>query len=229
MKYKCVTKLRNFLNRNKIFFEILSSILLSTMALTVSIVSCQINKRQVENEELINMPHFKISKEQFTWKTNNDSEKLTIENVGGYASNYIIDKKIYLSCKYWTYNGEKNRQIYLPIDDILDTSFPSSNYTGIIEEFYSISTINNFNELYQQSLNIEKGSLQIELLYYIVITCADFRNQQHIEYYIVDNVYGGRKIDNIDEKLERLFSIQYPRYRISQITFNQILELLNLK
>lgn len=229
MKYKCVIKLRNFLSRNKIFFEILSSILLSTMALTVSIVSCQINKRQVENEELINMPHFKISKEQFTWKTNNDSEKLTIENVGGYASNYIIDKKIYLSCKYWTYNGEKNRQIYLPIDDILDTSFPSNNYTGIIEEFYSISTINNFNELYQQSLNIEKGSLQIELLYYIVITCVDFRNQQHIEYYIVDNVYGGRKIDKIDEKLERLFSIQYPRYRISQITFNQILELLNLK
>ena len=117
----------------------------------------------------------------------------------------------------------------MPIDDILDVSFPSSNYTGIIEEFYSISTINNFNELYQQSLNIEKGSLQIELLYYIVITCVDFRNQQHIEYYIVNNVYGGRKIDKIDGKLESLFSIQYPRYRISQITFNQILELLNLK
>ena len=67
------------------------------MALIVSIVSCQINNRQLKNEELINMPRFKISKKQFTYETNNDSEKLTIENVGGYASNYIIDKKVFLS------------------------------------------------------------------------------------------------------------------------------------
>lgn len=198
------------------------------MAFTVSVVSCQINNRQLKNEELINMPRFKISKEQFTWKKNNDSEKLTIENVGGYASNYIIDKKVFLSCKYYPLNGKENRQIYLPIEDVLDTSIPSNNYTGIIKEYYSISTIKNFNKLYQQSLNIEKGSLEIELLYYIVISYVDFRNQQHVNYFKIDNLYGGREI-NRNEKLDELFSLQYPRYRISQITFNQILELLNLK
>lgn len=227
MKFKFLIKLRNFLNRNKIFFDIFSSILLSIMALIVSIVSCQINNRQLKNEELINMPRFKISKKQFTYETNNDSEKLTIENVGGYASNYIIDKKVFLSCKYYPLNGEENRQIYLPIDDVLDTSIPYNNYTGIIKESYSITTIKNFNKLYQQSLNIEKGNLEIELLYYIVISYVDFRNQQHVNYFKVDNVYGGREI-NRGENLDELFSLQYPRYRISQITFNQILELLNL-
>ncbi|MCD7923617.1 MAG: hypothetical protein LUI85_02530 [Bacteroides sp.] len=93
MKNTYINRTREFLKRNKIFFEIFSSILLSAMALTVSISSYQTTVRQAENEELLNMPLIKISSEQFSWKGVNDSEKLTIENVGGYAYNFTTNKK----------------------------------------------------------------------------------------------------------------------------------------
>ena len=144
MKSTYFIKVKAFLQRNKILFDIFSSILLSSMALIVSINSCQISKQQSINEERLNIPLIKVSSEQFSNKETNDSEKITIENVGGYAYNYKIQKKVFLSCEYNPLNGEATKQIYLPIDDILDTSIVGNicdEYDG--EEEQSITKIND--------------------------------------------------------------------------------------
>lgn len=220
--------IKEFLKTNKIFIDFISSILLSIMAIFVSINSCQINKRQVENEELLNMPLFKICKEQFSWETTNDSEKVTIENVGGYAYNYNFEKRIFLFCQYYPLNGKEDKQIYLPIDDMLNSSFTTSNYTGILQYYYSISNIEYFNKLYQQTIGIKNGFLDIKLLYYIIISYNDFKGHQHKDYFIINGIDGGRKI-NKDERLDYLLSLKWPSYNISEITLEQIIELLKQK
>jgi len=228
MKNTYINRTREFLKRNKIFFEIFSSILLSAMALTVSISSYQTTVRQAENEELLNMPLIKIPSEQFSWKGVNDSEKLTIENVGGYAYNFTTNKKVFLLCKYSPLNGGTPKQIYLPINDILDTSSPANNYTGIIEYYYTFCNMDFFHNLYKQSIDIKEAYIEIYLLKYVTVTYNDFKEQLHEDLFIIDGVRQGCKIKK-DGNIVNLFSKQYPSYRISEITMEQILELLKVK
>lgn len=225
MKSTFIAKTKTFLQRNKIFFEIFSSVLLSFMALLVSINSCQISKQQSINEERLNMPLIKISSDQFSKETINDSEKITIENVGGYAYNYTIQKRVFLSCEYTPLDGGATKRIYLPIDDILDTSSQTNNYIGPIKYYYTISTMKYFHELYQKTIEVEKGYLHIRLLKYITISYNDFKDKSHKDLFIIDGVLQGCKIEETDD-INKLFSIQYPTYRISQITLGQIFELL---
>lgn len=220
-------KIRDFLQRNQIYFEIFSSILLSIMALIVSVNSCQISKQQLANEERLNMPRIKISHEQLSSKEANDSEKIIIENVGGHAYNYNIEKRVFLSCKYFPLNGDNSKQICLPIQDILDTSFPTNNYTGVIESYYTICTVKYFNELYNQARDI-KGFLDLQLLKYISISYFDFKDELHEELFIIDGVYQGRKIEKND-KISKLFSVKFPSYRISEIKLEKIIEMLEKK
>ena len=224
MKGTFLARTRDFLQRNKIYFEIFSSVLLSFMALIVSINSCQISKQQLANEDRLNMPRIKVSHEQLSSKEANDSEKIIVENVGGHAYNYHIEKKVFLSCKYFPLNGGDSKQICLPIQDILDTSFPTNNYTGVIESYYTICTVKYFNELYNQTRDV-KGFLDIQLLKYISISYSDFKDELHEDLFIIDGVYQGRKIEKND-KINKLFSIKFPSYRISEIKLEQILELL---
>ena len=228
MKSTYFTKVKAFLQRNKILFDIFSSILLSSMALIVSINSCQISKQQSINEERLNIPLIKVSSEQFSNKETNDSEKITIENVGGYAYNYKIQKKVFLSCEYNPLNGEATKQIYLPIDDILDTSSQTNNYIGPIKYYYTISTMKYFHDLYQKTIEVEKGYLHIRLLKYIMISYNDFKDQTHKELFSIDGVFQGCKIEETDD-INKLFSLQYPTYRISKITLEQIFKLIKLK
>lgn len=227
MKSTFSIKAKTFLQRNKILFDIFSSVLLSFMALTVSVNSCQISKQQLANEERLNMPRIKISHEQLSNNEANDSEKVIIENVGGHAYNYNIEKRVFLSCKYFPLNGDDNKQIYLPIQDILDTSFPTNNYTGIIESYYTICNVKYFNELYDQARDI-KGFLDLQLLKYISISYFDFKDELHEDLFIIDGVYQGHKTEKND-KISKLFSVKAPSYRISEIKLEKIFELLEEK
>lgn len=223
---KC--KLKIWFGSNKIYFEIFSSFFLGIMAIIVSICSLIISNKQLKNDELLNKPLIKISYEQFTYKEQNDSEKITIENVGGYAYNYDINKKVFLHCEYTPSNGLPSKTIDLLINDILDTSSPTNNYTGSIGCYYTFANMEYFYKLYNQAINIKKGILFIELHKYISISYLDFKEQQHKDLFRIYGVRQGVKIQSTDE-INNLLSIDYPSYYISNITMEQLLDSFNVK
>lgn len=217
-------RIKKWLNNNKIYIETICTLLLGIMSLLVSVNSCKLTKRQIENDEFLNMPLIQVKSEQFSWGNKNDSEKITIENVGKYAYGYETSKRVFLKCSYHPLDGDPGKIIYLLISNILDTSSSSNEYVGNIATYFTIENNKYFNDLYNKSISINNAILNIELIKYITIKYYDFKDNLHEDIFIVPTGYTGSKI-KINKELENLFEIKN-FYKIQELTIEQIIELI---
>ena len=219
---KCLKK---WLINNKIYFETCCSLLLGIMSFCVSVNSCKLTERQIENEELLNMPLIQVKSESFDWDDKNDSEWIYITNVGTQASDYSTYKKVYLKCNYHSYNGDSNKELYLPISDMLDSSFPTNEYIGKIETYLTAKNQKYYTDLYFESGKIKNGFLFLELKQFIIVNYKDYRGIKHRDIFSVTTGFNGVKVD-LTEKLEELFNTK-DFYRISELSIEKIMNLVN--
>lgn len=219
---KCLKK---WLNSNRIYLETICTILLGTMSLLVSVNSCRLTKRQIENDEYLNMPLIQVKSEQFTWEDKNDSEKITIENVGKYAYGYETNKKIFLKCSFHPLNGKSGKVVYLPIANILDTSFSPHEYVGDIATYMTIKNNKYYHDLIRASIEVKKSFLDINLIKYIIVKYYDFKDNLHEDIFIVPTGSTGSKVPFNDE-IEKLFRLTNYK-RIDELSIDKIIELIN--
>jgi hypothetical protein len=115
--------MREWLNRNKIFFETICATLLSAMAVVVSIHSCQQTSLQLSRQELEKQP-------LLTWTGKDDD--LVLQNEGTGIRNVIVDPKSVLIAEisFPGRSGKVSARRRLVWSEL--PYWPTGNATGII-------------------------------------------------------------------------------------------------
>ncbi|MDW8848787.1 hypothetical protein SD960_01685 [Flavobacterium sp. MMLR14_040] len=133
MKSKII-KLRNFLNRNKIFFEILAAIALTSTSIFVSIKANNISESQTRIMELENTPRIEIQRTQLyddSTKTNYTTKWIVFNN-NSKISNFEIQKEI----SYLNIRKKNGKEIDIPLVEYLNhLGNLTGQSEGLIYEF----------------------------------------------------------------------------------------------
>jgi len=133
MKSKII-KLRNFLNRNKIFFEVLAAIALTSTSIFVSIKANNISESQTKIMELENTPRIEIQRTQLyddSTKTNFVT-KWSVFNNNSKISNFEIQKEI----SYLNIRKKNGKEIDIPLVEYLNHLGKLTGQSeGLIYEF----------------------------------------------------------------------------------------------
>lgn len=193
--------IRKWLENNRIFFEIIVALSLTSMSIIVSINANQIAGYQNELIKEENQPIFVFN------LTRNDNgsldvgERIDISNIGRPAYNFKAEPYIFFDIHLYNesdYNSEK--KAYVPVTSYygysVETGSPvelllsfnkyyfrpinGTNYTGNYAVFYHI------NEDFRNYSQTQKYFGYIELKRYFHITYSDVYGETHDEIYYVD-------------------------------------------
>ena len=173
------TRFRSFLQRNKIFFEVILASLLSFMAIFVSIKTNSIAEHQTKIMEYENTPQLEIRKHQeFNQELNTYNDIWLIFNRNSKVSNFDIEEN-YSFIRFES-RSAKNDSILIPIAQYVNTKgMLTGESEGLIYQFD-----NSHNSVYEFTLRnelINIGYLEIES--YIKSTYKDVMQQKEEKYY----------------------------------------------
>jgi hypothetical protein len=195
------SRLKQWLNRNKIYFETITSLFLTIMAILLSLFTYLTTVRQAENEELLNQPIIRIDDKQFSYfsSTNtNDSEFLVIENTGIKINSF--ESEVYTFLKIETENPSSKRAgermiIYKRISDYYGGSTPHKNVVGELVTYINLGSLNDIHEAslkFKEIYDDDFPMTFITLEKFAMVTFQDFKNKQYKFYYKVDNIYNNK-------------------------------------
>jgi hypothetical protein len=124
---------RAFLEKNKVFFEIFSSVLLGVMSIIISVVGTQINnktkkiyKKQLEILENDREPYFVLKCRKlltFFPPKIGKKKKYILKNIGGLISCVDFDIDLYFEINVWYYSSQCYR-FKVRIDNYLPNFYP---------------------------------------------------------------------------------------------------------
>lgn len=149
--------MKDFLEKNKIYFELTSSIMFGLAALFISLASYNISKEQLNTSKLNNNPHFYIETELHKdEKTKMYTDRIQkIYNAGAPVYNLNINKYEFIEVKYF---GEQQKTIFVPVNGYYPSQFPTHSPTGLLSTFMGYNNNSIMGELYNLSLEYTKKS-----------------------------------------------------------------------
>jgi len=162
--------------------NIVVTALLGLMAYRASNVINKLTKRQIKNEELLNMPVFEIKTSSFTHHNNfqNDcsynSDKTTITNIGGNLFDFKSEIHTFLKI---TDVGKS--QTY-KVSGFMDQGTDGNLHKGLLETKYTLDSMGYFNDIYFDVVNYNitnTKSAKARLERFIIIQYKDFKQHQH--------------------------------------------------
>ncbi|MEG1228625.1 MAG: hypothetical protein RSD71_07990 [Flavobacterium sp.] len=193
-------KIKKWLKKNEIYFTTICTLLLSGMAIIVSVISNQVANRQFDMEYFEKQPDFQITKEQlFNEKTQKyEDTNLTIAKLTGKAKNIDIETITILDIEYTNTKNEVKHSNIL-IEGYYETSFLSGKTEGAIQTETGYK--NNSKEIELENHIIEMIENQNQFIYaqlktYVQIRYLNFQNESKTEYF--DASFASGKLINND-------------------------------
>jgi hypothetical protein len=213
------TRLRDWLERNKVFFELTTAILLSIMSLTVSInanhiaeYQAELMKEQNNLTKYQNQPIFEFKLVELNSSTLNTAEKIDIYNNRTAITNFKAEAyvlcDVYLSNYSYAEIGLSDIVLSFTQNcyyDVIPTgssqglmsSVESTGFLSSLPRYLnSTSSSAELNSYLQNQSNIK----QVKLTRYIHVTYSDIYGENHDEVYWVTEI-GTFKITE-DKKME---------------------------
>lgn len=203
--------MRAWLTKNKVFFETITTALLSFMAITVSYWQYQAGKSQAEIARMAAVPQIFVEHKKAESKPGfygNDS--LYFRNDGGTASNVSVSAATFidLSASTAAAPGVPGKFVHklIPLKDY----FSFIAMTGASKDLLAvISGDKNSEKLFDLRKSIfepRQGyvSINIDLKTYAEIDYRTVFGDHYIKYYLVDPIFGGSEIPTSDGK--KIFS-----------------------
>ncbi|WP_124019393.1 hypothetical protein [Flavobacterium hydrophilum] len=157
MKSKII-KLRGFLKRNKIFFEVLAATVLTITSIFVSFQANNISKRQMEIMESENTPRIEIQRTQLfidSTKSNQVTKWLVFNN-NSKISDFEIEKQI----SFLSITKKNREELSIPVIEYLNPNGKlSGENEGLIYEF---DNVNSFQDEFITRQNlIDYGGVNV--------------------------------------------------------------------
>lgn len=173
---------------------------LGLMAYRASNYTNKLTKRQIKNEELLNMPVFDFQESRYTLDNpdrpddKNNSEEIIISNIGGNITDCSITCYSFLKLKI------SNTIYKYPVLGFLDSS---STYNTIKGHLFTLRTFNSWGYFYDIYMNATKyikthnNFVFADMERYIVIEYNDFKGEKHKD--IFQNIsFRWIKVEKID-------------------------------
>lgn len=127
-------KIRLWLEQNKVFFEIFSSVLLGIAGIFVAYASYHVSEAQLEVSRIATEPHFYVEKLLFrnpeTQKF--DEEELYLHNAGAPAHNISVKLRSFIKVDLF---DASSKPIIVPVLGYFPSQFPTNAPTGLIATF----------------------------------------------------------------------------------------------
>jgi hypothetical protein len=197
--------LRMFLERNKIFFEIFSYVVIGFTGIIFSYFQWKTNEQQIEMHRNEIQPVFRIA---FTlYKIDSEvynTEALKIYNDGTPIKSFDYEIKTYYHLEYISKNNRE--EYYIPIIGFYWTELPKSNSVGILTECYLKNNNAEYARIYKECLSQshEDEYYSIERFSLIKISYQDIIDEQHVVYYKNKELIGKDYHNEIIKKSEQL-------------------------
>jgi len=198
--------MKEWLERNKIYFETISTSLLAVMAIIVSIASIWISQNQLENDKLLNQPLIKVSNEVFSYAGgDNDSRFLIVENKGTpiteFSSRLYTFIKIEANKK--PFNKSINRQtIYIPINDYFGGTISTNNFNGELIKYIGINNyqlLNNIETDFEKKFDKDLPMTFFSLIQFMEVSFKDYKGDKIAKLFKIDAVREGFEIEKNEE------------------------------
>nr|WP_315155709.1 hypothetical protein [uncultured Flavobacterium sp.] len=174
MKNKII-QVRGLLERNKIFFEILTATVITFTSIYISLQANSISKIQTKIMELENTPKIEIRNTQLY--SDSIITKWDVFNHNSKISNFEIEKQI----SYMNVVKRKNyKELNIPVMNYLNIGNKLSGQNeGLIYEFDNMYSVNNEHLIHQKIEDY--GFTQIKS--FIQISYDDVLEEKDIKYY----------------------------------------------
>lgn len=230
-----IEKVRKWLKNNKVFFETIMTFLLSSMALIVSVQSCNTYKLQTQIALLQAMPRFDIAlcQKYDETKQKYTTNEINIYNQSGFFTNFDSSDVVILKVNYMDEEYiEKNLELF--VDGYFKAQFVSPSSQGLLRQFTGNDNNSKYLDLklglinYSKSHGLEYALLDVKQ--YIRIIYKDILGKEHIEYYYVPFVGAANTIDK--SQGEKLFNGYHEAIKgniaidFDKLTVEQIVEKL---
>jgi hypothetical protein len=171
-----VEKTRNWLTKNKVFFEIFSSSLLGFAALFVGYASYQVSEAQLQVSRVATEPLFYIETILFknTESQKYDEKELRIYNAG--APVYNISTRSYTFININLLKSEHSKSVYIPINGYFDMTFSTHAPKELIATLRGHN--NNYHAARISKLFLERSEKNQTYIdnKLITITTVSYRN-----------------------------------------------------
>lgn len=214
------TRFRSWLERNKVFFELSTAILLAYMSYTVSINANQIatyqNDLVKEQNNLIkdeNQPIFQFNFTQFNNDNLDSAERIDIYNIGKPAHNFQAEA--YVLCNIQLHNSSDNEYTKISFyqkNYYINTSMVSP--VGLMNSFDSAGFLTSLprylNSTSLSCLQNQSNIEQVQLTRYVHFTYSDIYGENHDEVYCVTKL-GSFKLTE-SEKIMLVHELDYISY-----------------
>jgi hypothetical protein len=180
--------MKQFLERNKIYFEIFASLLFGSAALFVSLASYHISNQQLALNSQAQQPHFSVQttyiRDQATGK--DDDTQLFVSSISGFA--YNLHCQVYSFLDVGMFTGGKRKDSLIPVIGY----YPVSQHTGSsVGTLYVFSGNHNNEHLLGLADSLKKEQLppgqtlvEVKLMNLVVIDYLDVTNVSHKAYFL---------------------------------------------
>lgn len=224
--------IRNWLNKNKIFFETIVMVFLTIMSVTVTYTSNEIASNQIDINKMENQPIFHIYTE-YVFPDSNEAtfthDQLVISNSGSSLYEFKYQPYVFLKVEYW--DTKPDNIVFIPLEGYYFFSDQARNLTG---RLVTIKDFNNDpkeseanwykieqskNELYEMSQK-NNMSTRIGVVKYIFISYKDIYGNYHEEMFLSDQLS--------TVKINRNDSLKIIEYYDEKISEEQYFEIDNL-
>lgn len=210
-------RLKFFLETNKIYFELILASFLTIMAIVISFKANEISEKQTLIMDAENKPRFEFKTEQkFNLISRANSDwNLRLFNSGGPITNISYKSMHVLSVKYWNKNNPGViKNIYIPVQQFYQGSYPTPNSTGEILVEYGSNNISLLSDTFEKVEAYIKqkdfDSVDIGFSQFYKIDYDDYLGREKTEYFnLINNgqvnlsLSDGSIIENMcDEKIK---------------------------
>jgi hypothetical protein len=212
------SQFRNFLSENRIIFETVTATLLSTMAIIIAVAQLRTasvqtsylgSQTRIAEAQALPSLEIQLLPEWNSEKSSYDSHHLTVTNTGGPIRNVRAICKVLLGIEISAKSG------FGPGMDLVDAEFAVNGYfsagfksnssTGVLLTMPGKGNVAEIARLEQEVQDqVKQHSWQWATLWSPLVVLRleylDLLEHEHIEFYEVDPVRGGRPIPNASGK-----------------------------
>lgn len=180
--------MKSFLERNKIYFEIFTSLLFGLAALFVSLASYRISNQQLALNSQAQQPHFSVQTSYiFNPGTQKyDETQLYVNNVSGFA--YNIHCQVYSFIALTLSVDGKRETSLVPLIGYYPVSHRTDSSVGTLFVFSGGANNARYigleNSLRNEPLPVNKSFVESKLENLVTIDYLDTTNVKHTSYFL---------------------------------------------
>lgn len=203
---KGIVTLRLFLERNKIFFEVFSYLIIGIAGIYFSFTQWKTNQQQIEMQTSELQPIFRITFTLYKDTLSNvyNTEIFEIYNDGKPLKSFDYDIQTFYKIDYISQKKNINKSFSIPIVGFYFAQFPLHNSTGLLLRGFLKNNNSDFKRVYDECMNQSTDSDFYNVSHYSLfkidyIDLTDtkhtlyFKNREQISYEIYNELINKQK------------------------------------